>query len=115
MKFRCLALFALAPALVGRVPPDATVFVFARAPSGPRVPLAVLRRTGRDLPFDFVLDDSMAMAPGMNLSSAREVVVEARVSASGNASPAPGDLTGATAPLAPGATGVVVTIDRVLP
>lgn len=106
---------SVAAALAARVPRDATVFVFARAPSGPRVPLAVLRRPARDLPFEFTLDESMAMAPGMSLATVREVVVEARVSATGNATAAPGDLTGGTGPIAPGATGVVVTIDRVVP
>ncbi len=97
------------------VPKGATVFVFARAPSGPRVPLAVLRRPAGDLPFEFTLDESMAMAPGMSLATVREVVVEARVSASGNATAASGDLTGGTGPVVSGATGVVVTIDRVVP
>lgn len=105
----------VAPALAGRVPPEATVFVFARAAEGPRIPLAVLRKTVRDLPFEFVLDDSMAMAPGMNLSSAPRVVVEVRVSASGRADPASGDLTGRSEPVAPGASGIAVTIDRVQP
>jgi len=105
----------VAPSLAGRVPQDATVFVFARAAEGPRIPLAVLRKSARDLPFDFVLDDSMAMAPGMNLSSAPSLVIEARVSASGRADPASGDLTGRSAPVAPGASGVAVSIDHLQP
>ena len=97
------------------MPPDATLFVYARAAQGPRVPLAILRRTARELPLDFVLDDSMSMAPGATLSGAREVVVEARVSASGGATPVSGDLAGASATVAPGATGLRITIDRVVP
>lgn len=105
----------VAPALAARVPPDATLFVYARAAQGPRVPLAILRRTARELPLDFVLDDSMSMAPGATLSGAKEVVVEARVSASGSATPARGDLSGTSAKVAPGATGLAITIDRVVP
>lgn len=106
---------AIAPALAGRVPPDATLFVFARPPQGPRMPLAVVRRPARELPLEFVLDDSMAMAPGATISGAREVVIEARVSASGSATPAPGDLVGVSPTVPTGSTGIVVTIDRVLP
>jgi cytochrome c-type biogenesis protein CcmH len=105
----------VAPALASRILPDATLFVYARAPQGPRVPLAVLRRAARELPLDFVLDDSMAMAPGATLSGASQVVVEARISARGIATPATGDLSGASGPVAPGTTGLVITIDRVVP
>lgn len=86
----------LAPALQGKVAPDDTVFVFARAVDGPRAPLAVYRKQVRDLPFDFVLDDSMAMSAALRLSSATQVIVSARVSKSGNAVAQPGDLQGAS-------------------
>ncbi|MEO8486260.1 MAG: c-type cytochrome biogenesis protein CcmI, partial [Betaproteobacteria bacterium] len=105
----------LAPALAARVAPQDTVFVYARAVQGPRVPLAVLRASARDLPLDFALDDSMAMAPGATLSSAREVVIEARISKSGQAMPSSGDLTGQSRVVAPGASGLAITIDRVVP
>lgn len=104
----------VAPALASRVPPDATLFVFARAPQGSRMPLAVVRRSARDLPLDFALDDSMAMSPAARLSGASSVVVEARISASGTATPSPGDLVGQSAPVAPGTSGIVVTIERVV-
>jgi cytochrome c-type biogenesis protein CcmH len=57
----------------------------------------------------------MAMTPEHRLSLAREVVVEARVSEKGNATPSPGDLEGRSPAVAPGTRGIVVTIDRVLP
>jgi cytochrome c-type biogenesis protein CcmH len=97
------------------VPPDATLFVYARAAQGSRMPLAIVRRAARELPFEFALDDSMAMAPGATISSAREVVVEARVSASGGATAASGDLSGVSAAITPGTSGVRITIDRVMP
>jgi len=105
----------IAPALASRIPSDATLFVYARAAQGSRMPLAILRRTARELPLEFALDDSMAMAPGATISNAREVVVEARVSASGSATAASGDLSGVSAAVAPGASGLRITIDRVVP
>jgi cytochrome c-type biogenesis protein CcmH len=105
----------LSPGLKGKVAPTDTVFVFARAAQGPRMPLAIIRRQVKDLPFEFALDDSMAMAPEMKLSSFPDVVVGARVSRSGNATPQSGDLEGLSKPVKVGATGVAVVIDSALP
>ena len=105
----------LAPALQAQVQPTDTVFVFARATEGSRMPLAVQRARVADLPLRFRLDDSMAMSPQATLSSAREVRIEARVSRQGSATPSAGDLVGASATMAPGAADVVLTIDRVQP
>jgi len=104
----------LSPELRRQVQPDDFVFVFARAAQGPPMPLAVLRRKVADLPLQFSLDDSMAMAQGLNISAFPQVVVGARISKSGNATPQPGDLQGATAPIANNASGVTVTIDTVV-
>jgi cytochrome c-type biogenesis protein CcmH len=73
----------------------------------------VLRRQVRDLPVAFSLDDSMAMAPGLKLSGFPRVVVGARISRSGSATPQPGDLQGISAPVANDAAGVAVVIDTV--
>jgi cytochrome c-type biogenesis protein CcmH len=105
---------SLSPKLKGRAAPDDTVFIFARAAEGPRVPLAVLRMKVRDLPASFSLDDSMAMAPGTRLSGFARVVVGARISKSGNAAAQPGDLQGSSAPVANDAAGVKVVIDGVV-
>jgi len=86
------------------------VFIFARATSGPRVPLAILRKKVSDLPMDFTLDDSLAMSPASKLSGATEVVVGARISKSGNAMPQPGDWQVQSAPVKPGATGLKLDI-----
>jgi len=104
----------LAPELAARAAPDDTVFVFARAVDGPRAPLAVLRRQVKDLPFDFVLDDSLAMNAALKLSSAQQVVVSARVSKAGNAVAQAGDLQGSTAPVAVGATDLQIVIAEVV-
>src|SRR5205807_4434111 len=77
------------------------------------LPLAVLRKQVRDLPVAFSLDDSMAMAPGLKLSGFSRVLVGARISRSGSATPQPGDLQGISAPVANDATGVAVVIDTV--
>jgi cytochrome c-type biogenesis protein CcmH len=93
---------------------DDVVFIYARAAEGPAMPLAVLRRRARELPVEFALDDSMAMAPGMALSAHPRVVITARISRSGNAKPEPGDLQGASKPVANDAKGVDVVIDAVV-
>jgi cytochrome c-type biogenesis protein CcmH len=74
----------LDPSLQSEVKDTDTVFVFARAPEGPRFPLAVLRKQVKDLPFSFVLDDSMSMMPDARLSGFSSLVVSARISKSGN-------------------------------
>jgi cytochrome c-type biogenesis protein CcmH len=104
----------LAPALAAKARPDDTVFVFARAAEGPRMPLAILRKQVKDLPLTFTLDDSMAMSPAARLSSTPRVVVGARISASGQATPQPGDLQGFSAPVAPGAAGLSIAITDVV-
>jgi len=101
--------------LSDNVAPNDTVFIFARAAQGPRMPLAIVRKQVKDLPADFVLDDSASMSDQAKLSTAGEVVLTARVSRSGSATPASGDLVGESAPLAPGARNVVLTIDKVVP
>lgn len=106
---------SVAPQLASRLKPDDTVFIFARAESGPRMPLAILSKPSRDLPLRFVLDDTSAMAPGMKLSSAGPVMVVARVSRSGNATAQSGDLEGVVGPLHPGARDIQLKIDKVLP
>ena len=105
----------VSPELAARVAGGETVFIFARADGGPRAPLAVMRAAARDLPLKFTLDDSQAMAPGLTISSVQALRVEARVSKSGNASPQPGDLAGASAVVKPGARDVKVVLDKVLP
>lgn len=105
---------ALAPALAKQVSPDDTVFVFARAAQGPRMPLAIVRKQVKDLPFDFTLDDTTAMSPQMKLSNFPQVVVGARVSKSGNAMPQPGDLQGLSSTVAVGASGLKIEINEVV-
>ena len=78
------------------------------------MPLAIVRATAADLPRAFKLDDSMAMAPTARLSNASEVVVEARISKSGNATPASGDLVGTSGAIKPGTHDVSIVINDVV-
>jgi len=105
---------SLSAALAKQVSPDDTVFVFARPSPGTGMPLAVLRKQARDLPFDFTLDDSMAMSPANALSASSKVVVSARISKSGNAMPQPGDLTGQSGEVSVGAQGLQIEIKNVI-
>jgi cytochrome c-type biogenesis protein CcmH len=106
---------SLSLTLTGKASLSDTVFIFARAPQGPRMPVAIIRRQVKDLPFSFSLDDSHAMAPDMNLSRFPEVVIGARISKSGSATPQSGDLQGASAPVKVGAANVAIVIDTVVP
>jgi len=104
----------LDPALAAQTSPGDSVFVFARAASGSRMPLAVQRAQVKDLPLAFKLDDSMAMAPGMTLSSASQLTLGARISKSGTAIAQPGDLSGEITGVTPGASNVAIRIGTVV-
>ncbi len=95
---------------------NSVVFVFARAASGPRMPLAVAKLIASDLPAIITLDDSMAMAPGLNLSSQQEIEVVARIAKNGIANPGPGDIEGRVGPInLADVDGVVaISIDKIL-
>src|SRR5258707_11597728 len=100
--------------LQDQVRPDDELFLFARAEKGPPMPLAAMKLRAADLPLDFVLDDSMAMAPGLALSRFPRIVVTARVSRGGQPAPQPGDLQGSSRAVANNAQGVRVIIDTVV-
>ncbi|WP_305907771.1 c-type cytochrome biogenesis protein CcmI [Methylomarinum sp. Ch1-1] len=92
---------------------DDVVFVYAQALNGPKMPLAIVRKSVADLPLSVQLNDAMAMTPAMKLSAFSRVKVIARVSGSGNAMPQAGDLIGQAevAELGPNSS-VAITIDR---
>lgn len=85
---------SLDPALGSRVSPDQIVFIYAQALSGPKMPLAIVRKSVQDLPLTITLDDSMAMQPNLHLADFKQVKIIARISKSGNASSQKGDLIG---------------------
>lgn len=104
----------LSKSIADRVAPGDTLFIFARAAAGPKMPLAILKKQAGDLPVEFQLDDTLAMSPAAKLSSASQVVVGARISKSGNAMPQPGDLQVLSAPVALGTRGLALEIADVV-
>jgi cytochrome c-type biogenesis protein CcmH len=73
--------------------PDASVFVIARVPGGPPMPVAVEKHPLSALPDIVILDDADSPMPTQKLSSLKEVEVFARLSRSGDATPQQGDVT----------------------
>ena len=82
----------------------ASVFVFARAVTGPPMPLAVRKLSSEQLPALVQLTEEMAMFPGMSLKDFSEVVLVARISESGVANPSPEDFE---------VTSQVIQVDQV--
>lgn len=105
----------LAPALMNKLPANATLFVFAKAAQGPPMPLAVQKLPGAKLPLTITLDDSMGMTPAMKLSQFDRYVVTARYSASGSAPASAGDLEGSAEASRGSGAPVVIEINRVVP
>lgn len=93
------------PKLRARIPRGSMLLVFAKAVSSPGPPLAVVRYEVGSWPTRFKLDDAAAMLPGRTLSGFEDVIVEARISRSGSATAARGDLRGVSGVLNPRASG----------
>lgn len=71
---------------------DATVFVIARQPDGPPMPVAAEKRAVSELPFTALLDDADSPMPTLKLSQLREVELVARLSQDGSADRGDGDI-----------------------
>ena len=85
---------ALSDSLHKKIEHSDTLFIYARAMNGPKMPLALVKMTAGDLPTTVTLDDSVSMMPSMTLSSMEQVEVIARISRSGQAIMQSGDLYG---------------------
>lgn len=92
----------LADGLADRITGNETVFISARAAEGGPMPLAVLRRSARDLPFEFTLDAGNAMAGGEGLQPGTAVIVTAKLSKSGDALVTDSDFAVSAGPVDPG-------------
>ena len=106
---------SLAAALSSKATVGATLFIIAKSVDSPGAPVAVYRGSVAAWPVKFNLDDSQSMLPGRNLSSARRVTIEARISQSGQPLPAAGDLQGSTGVINPADhQSLKILIDRVI-
>jgi cytochrome c-type biogenesis protein CcmH len=107
---------ALDPKLRDKLAPGDVLFVYAKAASGPPMPLAIQRMDASKLPATVTLTDGMGMLPSMKLSQFPQVVIGARVSRSGNAMPQSGDLQVLSKPIAVTTKEPIrLTIDQVVP
>ncbi len=105
----------LDPALRSRISDGMTLFIYAKAPNASGPPLAVSKVAAGKWPAHFVLDDSQAMLPDRRLSDFQQVTIEARLSRSGQAIAASGDLQGSSSDISTRATQrVSIKIDRVI-
>jgi cytochrome c-type biogenesis protein CcmH len=105
---------SLSPDIAAKAAPEDTVFIFARAVEGSRMPLAIVRKQVKDLPLAFTLDDSTAMTPQNKLSSQTQVVVGVRVSKRGDAMPQPGDLQTISKPVTVGTQGLQIVVNDIV-
>ena len=106
----------VADAVAAQRKPGQVLFVFAKAASGPPMPLAVQRIENPALPLDLTLDDGMAMMPALRLSGFDAWVLTARLSSSGDVKGQAGDLEGSL-PVQRAQAGqrLDLSIDRVIP
>jgi cytochrome c-type biogenesis protein CcmH len=106
----------LDPKLKSNASPGDTLFVYAKAASGPPMPLAIQRLQADKLPTTITLTDGMGMMPTLKLSQFPQVIVGARISKSGNAIAQSGDLQVVSKPMSVTTTAPIeLTIDQVVP
>jgi len=103
------------PVLAMRLPENSVVFVIARQPGGPPIPVAVERFSAAQLPLVVTLDDNDSLMPTSKLSDMDQVQISVRVSASGDAAPRPGDFEATPVVVATSPRAVAaLLIDRVV-
>ena len=106
----------LSEALKSKVKGDEAVFILARIPGGPKMPLAVKKLTVNDLPTEITLSDSDAMGPMAKLSSVEEAEIVARISMKGTPQAQAGDFEGVSQPVKTKKHNSVITliVDQVI-
>lgn len=80
--------------LADKQPNKGILFVFAKAAKGSPMPLAVVKLTDYSFPITVELSDANAMMAGLNLSSASEIIISARISNDDSVMPSTGELEG---------------------
>jgi cytochrome c-type biogenesis protein CcmH len=103
------------PSVKAQFTPTDVVFVYAIPTDGQKMPLAILRKTADNLPFDFVLDDSTAMNSASKLSSQTKVMLKVRISKSGEAMTRPGDWMGVLENVAVGSRNLKLVVNQQAP
>ncbi|GAA74315.1 cytochrome c heme lyase subunit CcmH [Pseudoalteromonas sp. BSi20480] len=84
----------VASELLNKLPEKGTLFVFAKAANGSPMPIAAVKLTSYSFPVTVELNDSTAMVEGMNLSSAEDIIISARISLDDSVMPSSGELEG---------------------
>ena len=105
---------SVSPDLMRKIPIAGTLFIYARAENGPRMPVAIVRKNVQELPDEFVLDDRASMSPALKISGFKSVIVTARISVSGDAMPASGDLIGSSGPVPVGTRNLRIEINETI-
>ncbi len=99
-----------------KVNPEDILFVYARAESGPPIPLAIKRYQVKNLPLTVTLDDEDAMTDQMKLSLFDKVIVMSRISKSGQPTPQSGDIQATSDSVDPKTSpSVELLINQILP
>ena len=104
----------ISDSLRGSIGAQDVVFIYTRSSEGPPMPIAAMRIPVNQLPYSFAFDDSFSLMPNRKLSDFSEFLVGARISKSGNAIRASGDIEASPIVVQPGAT-VEITIDSTVP
>ena len=94
--------------LAAKAGPEDTIFIFARATEGPKVPLAATKVSAKSFPITVTLDDSSGMSGDTKLSDAANVEVIAVLSKHGNIKPQTGDIQGKINTVAVGGSASLV-------
>lgn len=84
----------IAKELIDKQPKDGILFIFAKAVTGSPMPLAAVKLTKYSFPITVELSDSSAMVAGLNLSSAENIIISARISIDDSVMPSSGELEG---------------------
>ena len=80
--------------LKNKQPENGILFVFAKALNGSPMPIAVVKLNEYQFPITVELSDANSMVAGLNLSSAEDIVITARISNDDSVMPSSGELEG---------------------
>tara|TARA_R110002110_G_scaffold400317_2_gene616654 strand:+ start:12348 stop:13406 length:1059 start_codon:yes stop_codon:yes gene_type:complete len=87
----------IAQPLKAKLSASDVVYIFAKHVQGPPMPVAVVRQPLQEFPIEITLSDEDSMVAGQVLSQAESILVGARISKSGQATPQAGDFEGFSA------------------